>query len=168
MSTPPLHIQLAHLAEWLEYPRCHSIPLRPGHSSAAFDRFLSAVSALTPDQLEELYTATFDVAPSCVPYVSIHLFGEENFKRGEFMAALQARYQQAEFSTGGELPDHVSILLKFAAQIDESERRELIEYCLLGPMEIMAESLAETNPYRFLLEAIRNTLSEAYPGMRPA
>jgi len=171
----------------LEYPgsefegRLRSvIPAERRHTSAqsaalcrdaattALERFASAISALTPDAREELYTGTFDVTPSCVLYVSIHLFGEENFKRGEFMAGLQARYQQAGFSPKGELPDHLSVLLRFAAQTDDAERRELVQFCLLGPIGKMMAALSEANPYRALLEAVRETLQAAYPGMQPA
>lgn len=107
------------------------------------------------DDLQELYTATFDVTPVCVPYVSIHLFGEENFKRGEFMAALNARYVETGFATNGELADHIAVLLRFAAQVDEVERRELAEFCLLGPLEKMIAALPEANPYRQVLEAVK-------------
>jgi nitrate reductase molybdenum cofactor assembly chaperone NarJ/NarW len=135
---------------------------------SALQRFVGAMSALSPDEREELYTATFDVMPACVPYVSIHLFGEENFKRGEFMAGLQARYAEAGFSAGGELPDHLCVLLRFAAQAGETERRELVEFCLLGPLGRMMEGLSEANPYRALLESVRETLQSACPGVRPA
>ena len=182
-----LSTTLSTLAGLLEYPGCEfEARLRGGvsaerrHSSdqsaalsrdaatTALDRFAAALSALTPDGREELYTGTFDVTPSCVMYVSIHLFGEENFKRGEFMAGLHARYQQAGFSTLGELPDHLSVLLRFAAQVDDAERRELAEFCLLGPIGKMIAALNEANPYRALLEAVRDTLQAAYPGLQPA
>jgi len=106
------------------------------------------------DERQELYTATFDVTPVCVPYVSIHLFGEENFKRGEFMAALHARYAEVGFTTNGELADHLAVLLRYAAQADEAERRELAEFCLLGPVRKMTAALAKDNPYRAVLEAV--------------
>jgi nitrate reductase molybdenum cofactor assembly chaperone len=137
-------------------------------SKSALQRFATAMSALTSDEREELYTATFDVTPACVAYVSIHLFGEENFKRGEFMAGLQARYAQAGFNAGGELPDHLAVLLRFAAETDEVERRELTEFCLLGPLGKMIAALSEANPYRALLETVREVLEAAYPGIRPA
>jgi nitrate reductase delta subunit len=123
---------------------------------------------LSQDEREELYTATFDVTPACVPYVSIHLFGEENFKRGEFMAALSARYAAAGFETRGELPDHLSVLLRFLAQTDEAERRELVQFCLLGPLGKMIVSLSDENPYRALLKAVREVLTVAYPDLQAA
>jgi nitrate reductase delta subunit len=168
MSPPSINTRLTALARLLEYPRCELAALCQDAATTGLEQFVSAVSALSSDEREELYTATFDVMPSCVPYVSVHLFGEENFKRGEFMAALQARYQQAGFNTGGELPDHLSLLLRFTAETDESERSELVEFCLLGPVKTMVGVLAATNPYRYLLEAILDILREAYPGMQPA
>jgi nitrate reductase delta subunit len=179
--------ELTVLATLLEYPgreleawlrgggpaerrRSESALAAPAQDAAAtaLGRFAAAMSALPPDEREGLYTATFDVTPVCVPYVSIHLFGEENFKRGEFMAALQARYRQAGFDARGELPDHLAVLLRFAARTDEPERRELFQFCLLGPVARMIEALSETNPYRSLLQAVRETLQGAYPEMRPA
>lgn len=119
------------------------------------------------DEQQELYTATFDVTPVCVPYVSIHLFGEENFKRGEFMAALHARYAQAGFNMRGELADHITVLLRFAAQVDEEERRELAQFCLLGPVRKMIASLTADNPYRAVLEAVVAEFPEVQPVLMP-
>jgi nitrate reductase assembly molybdenum cofactor insertion protein NarJ len=114
---------------------------------------------------EELYVATFDVNPRCVPYVSIHLFGEENFKRGEFMAALRARYAEAGFDAAGELPDHVGTLLRFAADLDGEERAALCRHVLLGPLGRMIDALDAEHPYRPLLEAAREALHAAHPGV---
>jgi len=130
--------------------------------------FRDHMIALNQDEREELYTATFDVTPRCVPYVSIHLFGEENFKRGEFMAALHSRYELLGFDTGGELPDHLSILLRYASALAEPERRELVEYCLLGPLGKMIESLAGGHPYGFLLQAVEEVFHAHYPALQPA
>jgi nitrate reductase delta subunit len=137
-------------------------------ASALLRQFGSACLALSPGEREELYTGTFDVTPACVPYVSIHLFGEENFKRGEFMAGLQGRYQQTGFHVPGELPDHLSVVLRYAAQAEDGERRELLEFCLLGPVDKMIASLSEANPYRALLAVVSETLRAAYPGLEPA
>jgi len=160
---------LTALAGLLEYPGADfDARIARAAAAAPLARFTAAISTLTTDEREELYTATFDVTPACVPYVSIHLFGEENFKRGEFMAGLHARYAQAGFDCNGELPDHVAVLLRFAAEADETERRELTEFCLLGPLGKMIVALAAENPYRPLLEAVREVLQAAYPGVKPA
>jgi nitrate reductase delta subunit len=176
MNPVTSHPILAALGALLEYPGAGFLARLDaarhatsggGDAGAAFGQFATAMAALEPDAREELYTTTFDVTPACVPYVSIHLFGEENFKRGEFMAALHARYQQAGFPPAGELPDHLSVLLRFAATAGEAEGRELAGYCLLGPVSGMAAALTEANPYRALLVAVHAAVQAAHPGVEP-
>ncbi|WCJ60117.1 nitrate reductase molybdenum cofactor assembly chaperone [Fontisphaera persica] len=166
------------LGRLLEYPGAdfaarltEAARMMPGWSVAvrqAWERFSSAVGRMSPDEREELYTATFDLCPACVPYVGIHLFGEENYRRGRFMAALLERYAEEGFATGGELPDHLAVLLRFAAQTEDAEQRELTQFCLLGPLRRMQESLAEEHPYRALLEMVEEALKETHPGVAPA
>jgi nitrate reductase molybdenum cofactor assembly chaperone NarJ/NarW len=169
----PLSEILSSLGSLAEYPKagfCDLVartkPLITGEAQPRFDEFASTITQLSPDAREELYTGTFDVTPACVPYVSIHLFGEENFKRGEFMAALNARYAAIDFSPNGDLPDHFANLLRYAAAVDAAERQELVHFCLLGPLAKMARGLHQENPYRALLEVILTTLAAAYPGLR--
>jgi nitrate reductase delta subunit len=172
MTTPgsrELQTQLIALARLLEYPGVDfATRVSAAPSLASLACFSTAMLTLSPDDREELYTATFDVTPACVAYVSIHLFGEENFKRGEFMARLHERYSQAGFSTSGELPDHLSVLLRFVAATHESERQELTEFCLLGPLGKMIAALTRENPYRALLATVREVLQAAYPDVKPA
>lgn len=158
------------LSKLLEYPGAgfEGFLREAGAMDPAVDHRLIGMRSLTPDQREELYTATFDVSPSCVPYVSIRLFGEENFKRGEFMAGLLARYAQCGFSPQGELPDHLSVLLRFAAEAEDAERRELVEFCILGPLTGMITGLSAAHPYRSLLEAIESCLRSMYPDLEAA
>jgi len=174
-ATPALET----LARLLEYPGPnfealidaadrHLDCLGDAAAKATFDRFASALLGLAPEEREELYAATFDITPVCVPYVSIHLFGEENFKRGEFMAALNARYTDTGFAVGMELPDHLAVLLRYAARAEAGEQRELAEYCLLKPMEKMIAALKLENPCRALVECAQSVLRSAHPGIKPA
>ena len=173
-STIRLDEALTRLGRLLEYPG-HGQLDREGEAAARLlpenlplTGFLASMALLNPDQREELYTATFDVTPRCVPYLSIHLFGEENFKRGEFMAALHHQYETRGFEIGGELPDHIGTVLRYAATLEDPERRELLEFCILGPLAKITGSLAEENPYRHLLAAADQVLRLAYPGIEPA
>jgi len=155
------------LASLLEYPGPgFEDLLAPAESVSG--GFVRAMRARTEGEREELFSATFDINPSCVPYAGIHLFGEENFKRGELMAALFARYSETGFATNGDLPDHLANLLRFAAGADDAERRELAVFCILGPLQKMIASLDATNPYRELLEDVQAALQNAIPGAEPA
>jgi nitrate reductase molybdenum cofactor assembly chaperone len=165
----PRHDSLAVLGRLLEYPGTDFDDLlahaRESVDSPALVAFGQTISLLNPDEREELYTATFDVTPRCVPYASIHLFGEENFKRGEFMAALHSQYEQAAFDTCGELPDHLAVLLRYASTLGEPARRELVEFCMLHPLEKIIQSLPGDHPYFHLMNAVDETLRSHYPGI---
>jgi nitrate reductase assembly molybdenum cofactor insertion protein NarJ len=82
------------------------------------------VEAATLGQLQEAYTRAFDLdtlsdlEPTCYPYVGHHLF-DENPKRSAFILGLNERFRRHGFSAGGELPDHLVVILRFAASCDD-------------------------------------------------
>lgn len=129
-------------------------------TAAALACFADALAALAAGEREELWLGTFVVAPSCVPYVGVHIHGEESFKRGELLARLRDGFAAHGFAPPvAELPDHVAVLLEFAGRVGGEELDELERYLLAGPLEAMAGALARTaNPYRFLIEAARRLL----------
>jgi nitrate reductase assembly molybdenum cofactor insertion protein NarJ len=112
--------------------------------------------------LEEAYARAFDVSPQCVPYLSVYLFGEENFKRAELMTGLRAAYEAAGFKAGPELPDHIGTVLRFAPQFSEEEWDDMVQWCIPGPLAEMVRALTRSeNPYRYVLEAIQCLVDSA-------
>ena len=102
-------------------------------------------------ELAQIYTSTFDLAPSCSPYLGVHLFGDENPDRARLMVGLRLAYERAGISEGEELPDHIANVLAFAAR-DSEEREELIQLVLAPALAKMNEILAPTsNPYRHVV-----------------
>jgi nitrate reductase delta subunit len=84
----------------------------PPGAASALENFYCALQTRSLEQLEELYTITFDMQPVCYPYVGYQLFGE-SYKRGAFMAQLNEAYHARGYSAGQELPDHLSVVLHF-------------------------------------------------------
>jgi nitrate reductase delta subunit len=105
--------------------------------------------------LEELYTATFDLTPVCYPYIGYQLFGD-TYKRGEFLALLNARYRDIGIVIQGELPDHLGMVLRYLAQIPDAD---LVNEGVIPTLERMIEQLKD-NPYRELVQAILAVLQE--------
>lgn len=121
--------------------------------------FQNATQGWSQDATEEAYLRAFDLAPLAVPYVSVHLFGEENYRRGEFMARLYEAYGKTGFDCGTELPDHFAVLLRYADRLKGEERRELLELCLREPLVKMTATLRKNgHPYHFLLQALRDAV----------
>lgn len=157
------------LAQLLAYPAeqaaaklaTHREQVAAGCPSAAqdIDRFVHAAQPLSRGAWEELYTRTFDLAPICTLYVSVYLFGAENYQRGQLMARLAEAFDRHGIDRQGELPDHLGVLMLLLAALPDDERRELIHYCLQQPVKTMIGTLTKAdNPYRFVLQAVQHLL----------
>ncbi len=140
--------------------------LRSTHpeAAAALDKFHQAMQHRAPEQNEELYTITFDMQPVCYPYVGYHLFGE-SYKRGALMAQLNEAYHAFGYFPENELPDSVSVILRFLS-LDAANRQgdfcqALLAEGLLPAIEKMRQSFGEQseNPYASLLTALQLILA---------
>ncbi len=153
-----------HFAQLLEYPtsslqeqtrECVSL-LGPLHREAAdllkeFDSFLEQTPLA---RREEIYTDAFEFHAPSFPYVGYHLF-RGNDRRALFMAGLTEHYRLYGFSEGPELPDRLSVMLRFLALEAEAEQGEIIDWCVVPALEKMITELGNTsNPYRGVLQAL--------------
>jgi nitrate reductase delta subunit len=166
------------LGKLLSYPRSdtpslarHALGIagvgNPGAASLA--RFVGRAEALGASALEELYTATFDLAPVCAPYLGAHLLGEDNPLRGRFLAKLAELYAEDGFRAREELPDHLSEVLAFLALARPGAARDdLLRDGLLPTLDRMIAAIEDaSNPYRELLVATRTLLELPHPSPLP-
>ena len=108
----------------------------------------------------ELYTRTFDLMAVCSPYAGIHLYGEDNYKRGGLMARLKEVFSLNGLEIGNELPDHVTVLLQYCAIAPVDEAQEVREYLLRPVVESMVTILSKTqNPYVHLLLSLSSVMN---------
>ncbi len=141
--------------------------LRPVHRKAAdlLDDFYFSAEKLTLEQLEELYTGTFDMQPICYPYVGYQLFGE-SYKRGAFMARLNGYYHSFGYSAGKELPDHVTVVLRFLGLENVRKEDDFVQALLYeGLMPALAKMVGTLekqsgNPYTIIVSALLLVLIE--------
>jgi nitrate reductase delta subunit len=130
-------------------------------AAPALDQFAAETAGASLDASRELHARTFDLAPACVPYLSVHAFGEESFKRARLMAGLAAAYRAAGFDPRGELPDHLAVVLHFLPVMTPAEQVDLVQYVLRPGIDRMADALASSaNPYRHLIAALRAALAQ--------
>ncbi len=168
-------IALAQLGQMFDYPASGYVQdmqrLSQGISAAfpqaikQLKQFNSACEQRSLSEMEELFTRTFDLAAICSPYVTGYIFGDENFDRGTLMATLGEKFSEMGFDSGGELPDHLAILLRFSSWLDQEALDELIVFCLLQPVTEMVDRLKDSdNPFHFLLAAVLVILKTDLPG----
>lgn len=157
------------LAEALDYPgadwprvltRCGGAA---GVAAPGLAAFAAAAGAMAQGQLEELYTASFDMQPEMTLHTGFHLFGDD-YLRSAFLAKLVEIFQQWGFDAGTELPDHACLLLRFLAQAgaapEAAEAAAVLAADCLAPAlgRVAARLEAAQHPYRHLLQAILATL----------
>jgi nitrate reductase molybdenum cofactor assembly chaperone NarJ/NarW len=136
------------LADLLEYPdagyesnarRCLDLAsaLRPG-AAERLAAFVDFVESTPRPRLEESFTAAFDLQPAFCPYVGHHVIGDDS-RRSMMMARLQELYRSRGFDWGRELPDHVSVVLRFLSTLEEeAEARDLVDVALAPAFQKMA------------------------------
>ena len=162
-------------ADLFEYPTL-TTPLKAGlcyeqlqesHSDAGIllENFYREIETRTLEQMQEIYTTTFDMQPICYPYIGYQLFGE-SYKRGVFMSHLNEAYRLSGFSAGNELPDHISIILRYLGLDIEKRENEfgatLLHEGLLPALKKMDETLKKQvgNPYADVVSALLCVLTD--------
>jgi len=162
------------LANSLEYPgedwnsrleRCKQwLSIQEPDVAVQFIRFRRRVKELSIAKMQELYTRTFDLNPVCTLDIGYHLFGE-NYKRGELLAKLRETEAPYDVGQANQLPDHLPVLLRLLAKLEDEElRHALIRELLVPALAKMLDALSQTdNPYRDLIEVISNAVKNELP-----
>ena len=151
-------------ADLLAYPRgdvsatarqCLALLESGSPATAGLEKFASWAGRAMPGEIEEVYSATFDLAPTCAPYVGHHICPDPA-RRNLFLSALAAVYAGEGFEPREELGDHVAEVLRFVSVARDSDvRLELLREGLLPALEGMKASFeSPSNPYRPLVDAL--------------
>jgi nitrate reductase delta subunit len=163
------------LANLVSYPGCDLLPvlnecilaLAPEAPEAAglLERFGDAAKELGQGGLEEVYIQVFELHAENALYIGYQLFGED-WRRGTFMARLKERYQELGLSIGEELPDHLSVVLRFLdVEQPGQERDELIGDCIVPALQKVVHAMdGKKTPYETVLRALLLYLSPRRDG----
>ena len=136
----------------------------PAPAGPALAGFCAHLAAVPPTVLAQSYVETFDLRRRHCLHLSYFAFGDTR-KRGMALLRLKHAYKEAGAELGDhELPDHLCVLLEFAATVEPVVgRRLLMEY--LPVLELLRRALTEAgSPYATLLTALGATL----PALGPA
>ncbi|HEX9727345.1 MAG TPA: hypothetical protein VGA37_02430 [Gemmatimonadales bacterium] len=96
-----------------------------------------AFSAAALDEVQEIFTRSFDVQPITTLSVGYVMFGDD-YKRGELLVNLNREDRDAGVDCGSELPDHLPNVLRLIARWQDPEMVvEFIEHILHPAVERM-------------------------------
>ena len=163
---------IAHMAAsiLLDYPSAErrerfaavaaSVAGLPAPIRDAFDEFLHAVGALSQQQLEEHFTATFDLKRKCCPYLTYYAAGDTR-KRGMALVRFVEAYRAVGWEAApDELPDYLPMVLEFSARSDSPIAGELLASHREG-IEVLRTALESfQSPYARVVEAVCMSLPE--------
>lgn len=130
----------------------------PALLATPLDVFLDHVARTPLIELAVDYVATFDHRKRFSPYLTYFAYGDTR-KRGMALLRIKHAYRTAGLELDdGELPDHLAVVLEFAAGGDPAAgRRLLIEH--RAGLEVMRLGLHEVgSPWANVLESVSATL----------
>ncbi|TFC91544.1 nitrate reductase molybdenum cofactor assembly chaperone [Cryobacterium sinapicolor] len=162
--------RMAHMAAsiLLDYPNeerrarfgavAASVALLPDPLRRAFEAFLGEADAMTQQELEIHFTATFDLKRKCCPYLSYYAAGDTR-RRGMALVRFVEAYRAAGWEVAAdELPDYLPMVLEFSALSDSPIAQELLAAHRDG-IEVLRTALeAVPSPYSHVVEAVSLSL----------
>ncbi|MFF7790853.1 nitrate reductase molybdenum cofactor assembly chaperone [Streptomyces sp. NPDC007991] len=163
----------------LQYPDAEITSARPGlaitvealpPSPAAEDlaAFTAWFAGQEPEVLERHYVEMFDLRRKSSLYLTYYLHGDTR-RRGMALLTLAQRYRAAGWDTdGGELPDHLPVVLEFAALAGPRGGEAPLRQHRRG-LELIHRALTDADsPYRHLLAALLTLLPPSTEADRAA
>jgi nitrate reductase molybdenum cofactor assembly chaperone NarJ/NarW len=132
-----------------------------------FTALFSSWQSRPLSDLQIEYVQVFDLSRKYALHLSYWTDGDTR-RRGEVLARFKARYRRGGFlgNLRGELPDHLPVVLEYAAVVDPADGADLLqEY--RASLELLRLALLERAPaYAGVVQAVCSTLPGASPGDR--
>jgi len=136
--------------------------------AAPLGEFLEQTRGLSVEDLQTLYTKTFDLDPICSLELGWHLFGE-NYERGEFLVKMRGELRRLGVKESTELPDHLSHVLEALGRMEPEKAAYLAGSCVFPALHKMIAGIrGKSNPYENILLAAQQLLESHFPRLEPA
>ena len=130
----------------------------PDEHGDALTTLVDHLGGETATSLAADYVALFDLRRRCCPYLTYFAHGDTR-KRGVALLQFKSAYRRAGLELSDEeLPDHVCVVLEFAATADLDAGRKLLLNHRAG-LELLRLALRDAgSPYAHALSAVSATL----------
>lgn len=140
----------------------------PDTVRGGLDEILDHLERTPLQRLAEDYVATFDLRRRCCLHLTYYSYGDTR-KRGTALLSFTHAYRAAGFDpVADELPDHLCVLLEFAATVDPDEGSRLLLQHRAG-LELLRLALLDSgSPYAGAVTAVSATLPPLTGRLRDA
>ncbi|MDH6612425.1 nitrate reductase delta subunit [Streptomyces sp. SAI-208] len=132
--------------------------LPPSPAAEHLTAFAAWFTGQEPDAIERHYVEMFDLRRKSSLYLTYYLHGDTR-RRGMALLTLAQRYRATGWDTGtGELPDHLPVVLEFAALAGPRTGEGPLRQHRRG-LELIHHALTDAgSPYRHVLGALLSLL----------
>ncbi len=129
------------------------------HSNEHLRNFANEVKEFSLEEMQELFTRTFDINPVCALEVGWQIYGE-NYERGNFIVMMRKKMRELGLPESSELPDHLSHILMIMGRLSSDNAKEFAAKFVTPAIEKMIAGMeGKSNPYLEVLLGIRHELS---------
>jgi nitrate reductase delta subunit len=140
-----------------------SVHVAPEECRGPLQQFAMEMRGLQTDELQELFTRTFDLSPICSLELGWHLFGE-NYERGLLLVRVREELRRHQLEESTELPDHLTHVLRLLGRMEHQAAADFVAACVLPALEKMLQAMRDkNNPFAHLLLAVRKLLRSRFP-----
>ena len=136
-----------------------------GSAAPALPPFATEVRRMPLNEVQESYTNTFDLQPTCSLDLGWHLFGED-YQRGLLLALMRRELFAHEIPEACELPDHLSHALLLLARMEHAQAEEFAAAIVMPALERMLKCLPAENAFSDLLQAVQQLITSYFPELQ--
>ncbi len=161
------HLKYTLIGNLLSYPeprvitdleRLRELVPEEGEALSPLGDFLEAEDL---KHVEELFTRSFDLNPSCCLEIGWHLFGED-YQRGEFLVNMRQSLAEEGLMESVELPDHISHCLFLLTRLEAEDAEAFVRRFILPGLDKVLEGVEPENPYTCVIEVLRRLLESEF------
>lgn len=135
----------------------------PRELAPLLEDFVQRMRGLSEEELQELFTQTFDLNPLCSLELGWHLFGE-NYERGLLLVRMRQELRRQGLEESTELPDHLTHVLRLMGRMQTEKAADFAVACVVPVLDKMLAAFAGKNsPFENLLQAARRLIVLEHP-----
>ncbi|MCU0265805.1 MAG: nitrate reductase molybdenum cofactor assembly chaperone [Candidatus Nanopelagicales bacterium] len=138
----------------------------PAPASTPLSAFLAHLDGTPMGNVQRHYVEVFDMKRRACPFLTYWTHGDTR-NRGVAILRFKQAYEEAGFSIGSEeLPDHLAVVLEFAA-VGERVTGDALLAEHAAPIALLREALHDLgSAYAHVLDAVVATLPEVTPELQ--